>query len=137
MTETPSARLRRLALIVIPVFFGLVTLKEGSANLFGTPEIVIVPFVLWYNFVAGAFYVLAGVGFARRAAWAPKLALGIAVGNGLVLLALLVHIGLGRPFAERTPFAMIFRTLLWVALAYLARYASPSVGRPPRSGAAG
>jgi hypothetical protein len=121
MTETPSARLRRLALIVIPVFFGLVTLREGSANLFGTPEIVIVPFVLWYNFVAGAFYVLAGVGFARRAAWAPKLALGIAVGNALVLLALLVHIGVGLPFAARTPFAMIFRTFLWVALAYLGR----------------
>jgi hypothetical protein len=52
---------------IIAVFFGLLTIKEGGSVLLGNEQAVgaagdYVPFVLWFNTVAGFAYVAAGVG---------------------------------------------------------------------------
>ena len=59
--------------------FGLLTLQEGGAVLFvdGAARQAAghyVPFVLWFNFLAGFAYIVAGVGLWMRRRWAMWLA---------------------------------------------------------------
>jgi hypothetical protein len=65
--------IRVIALIAIG--FGLLTIKEGGAVLFfnGPARAAAghyVPFVLWFNFVAGFAYLIAGVGLWLLRCWA-------------------------------------------------------------------
>ena len=75
---------------VVAVAFGLLTLKEGGAVLLGSEAARaaagnIVPFVLWFNFMAGFAYVAAGVGLWPGKRWATRLAMVIALANLAVL----------------------------------------------------
>ena len=61
-------------LSLIAVGFGLLTIKEGGTILFGDEEARsaagnYVPFVLWFNFVAGFAYVIAGAGLWMQQRW--------------------------------------------------------------------
>ena len=52
---------------LVATVFGLLTIKEGGTVLFGdeaarTAAGNYVPFVLWFNFVSGFAYIIAGVG---------------------------------------------------------------------------
>ena len=54
------------AISLVAVGFGLLTIKEGGTILFGDAAARAaagnyVPFVLWFNFVAGFAYVFAGI----------------------------------------------------------------------------
>ncbi len=106
--------------------FGLATVASGGRVLFG-PEAAragaghYVPFVLWFNFLAGFAYLIAALGIARRRRWAAPLSLGIAVATGLVFAALGVHVAIGGAFETRTVAAMTLRTAFWGALAAAAR----------------
>ena len=60
---------------LIAIGFGLLTLQEGGAVLFvdGAARQAAghyVPFVLWFNFLAGFAYIVAGVGLWMRRRWA-------------------------------------------------------------------
>lgn len=62
------------AMSLIAVGFGLLTIKEGGAILFGGEAAQasagnFVPFVLWFNFLAGFAYVIAGAGLWLRHRW--------------------------------------------------------------------
>jgi len=110
---------------VIAVVFGLLTLKEGGGVIFGSPaarEAVghYVPFVVWFNFIAGFAYVLAGLGLWFRKRWAAWLAVLIAATTAVVFIALGVHVLRGGSFEMRTVWAMTLRTALWVIFAVLA-----------------
>ena len=110
---------------VVAVAFGLLTLKEGGAVLLGSEAARaaagnIVPFVLWFNFVAGFAYVAAGVGLWLGKRWATRLAMLIALANVAVLAALGVHIALGLGWEKRTLVAMLLRTVIWLVIAALA-----------------
>ncbi len=60
----------------VAVIFGLLTIVSGGRALFGGVDMgAVVPFVLWFNFVAGFAYVLTGIGLWRGAGWAPMLSL--------------------------------------------------------------
>jgi hypothetical protein len=55
----------------LAVGFGLLTIKEGGTVLFGPADARraagnYVPFVLWFNFLAGFAYVVAGVALSLR-----------------------------------------------------------------------
>lgn len=55
----------------VGLVFGLLTVFSGGTALFGgeaarTAVGNAVPFVLWFNFIAGFFYVLAGVGLLMK-----------------------------------------------------------------------
>ena len=110
------------AISLVAIGFGLVTIKEGGAVLFGgdaaraaTGDYV--PFVLWFNFLAGFAYVIAGVGLWMRRRWAVKLAVGIAVSTLLVFAAFGMHVFLGGAYLQRTPVAMTLRSVVWIAIA--------------------
>jgi len=111
---------------ILAIAFGLLTLKQGGSVLFGSDAARAaaghyVPFVLWFNFLAGFAYVFAGAGLWWRQHWAAWLAIAIAAATVLVFAAFLVHIGSGGTWEQRTLYAMILRSVVWLAIAAIAR----------------
>lgn len=106
---------------IVAVVFGLLTILSGGRALFGGADMgAVVPFVLWFNFLAGFAYVLAGIGLWRASPWAPMLALIIALATAAVFAAFLWHVASGGAHEVRTTGAMILRTGVWAAIAALA-----------------
>ena len=117
-----AMRLALRAAAVVAVLFGAATVASGANVLFGGGAAAAgsyVPFVVWFNFLAGFAYVAAGVGLWRHRPWAVWLALALAVLTALVFGALGVHIATGGTFEARTVAAMTLRTLLWAVIAAL------------------
>lgn len=117
---THPAWLRAVA--VIGALFGLLTIREGGAVLFvdGPARVAagdFVPFVLWFNFLAGFFYVVAGLGLWFRQQWAARVALGIAVATLIVFAAFGWHAVSGGAFETRTVVAMTLRSTVWLVIA--------------------
>jgi hypothetical protein len=107
----------------VAVLFGVATVASGGNVLFGggaTAAGSYVPFVVWFNFLAGFAYVAAGVGLWFHRRWAARLALALAVLTALVFGALGLHIVGGGAFEARTVAAMTLRTALWATIAGLA-----------------
>lgn len=113
------------AISLVAVGFGLLTIKEGGMTLLGdeaarTAAGNYVPFVLWFNFVAGFAYVVAGVGLWLQQRWAVWLAVAIAAATALTFAAFGVHVYSGGAFEQRTVIAMSLRILVWVVIATVA-----------------
>lgn len=107
---------------VFAMLFGLLTIKEGGSVLFVDGEARraagnYVPFVLWFNFLAGFIYVIGGAGLWLRQRWAVWLAFLIAGATLLVFSAFGIHILLSGAFESRTIVAMSLRTGLWTLIA--------------------
>lgn len=114
------------ALSLVAVAFGLLTIKEGGTVLFGDQAAReaagnYVPFVLWFNFLAGFAYVAAGVGLWLRQRWAAWLAIAIAAATAVTFAAFGLHVLTGGAFEPRTVVAMSLRTLIWVIIAVVTR----------------
>ncbi len=123
MTEHKSGRsIGVWSMSIVAVLFGLMTIREGGGVLFGDPVSQAaagdyVPFVLWFNFLAGFGYVIAGAGFWLQQRWAVWLAITIAVATALIFAAFAVHVLGGGDYEQRTVIALSLRTLVWTALA--------------------
>ena len=76
----------------------------------------IVPFVLWFNFLAGFVYIVAGAGLLLRRRWAVYTSLFVAVSTILVFVAFAVHVIGGGAFERRTIGALAIRSLFWVGV---------------------
>jgi hypothetical protein len=116
---------------VVGILFGLATIASGGQALFGGPAARAavgdaVPFVLWFNFVAGFAYVAAGVGLVAGRDWAARLATLLALATGAVFVAFGVHVALGGAYELRTAMAMTLRTGVWTIIAVLAHRAGAS-----------
>lgn len=110
---------------VIAVAFGALTIVSGGTALFGGPEARAavgdaVPFVLWFNFLAGFAYVVAGIGLWLHHPWAARFALLIALATLVVFAAFGLHVAAGGAFEPRTVGAMTLRCMVWLAIAGLA-----------------
>jgi hypothetical protein len=113
-------RLRILSMAAaVAVIFGAVTIISGARALI-TPGHGMVPFVVWFNYVAGFAYVAAGVGLWRGATWAKWLAGAIALATAIIFLGFLWHIIQGGAWMGRTFGAMGIRTAVWAAIATIA-----------------
>jgi cation transport ATPase len=115
----PTNWLRVVA--ALATIFGFMTLFSGGAVLFGPQEAreaagAYVPFVVWFNFLAGFAYVVAGIGIWIGAGWARRLAAGIAGATVLVALIFAAYVASGAEFEMRTVGALIFRTSVWMAI---------------------
>lgn len=112
-------------LSIFAILFGLMTIREGGSSLFVESARIAagnyVPFVLWFNFVAGFGYVIAGVGIWRQHKWAAQLSLAIAVLTVLVFLAFGLHIYFGGLYETRTVAAMTLRSAVWLGIAFSQR----------------
>ena len=133
----PDRKLKWLAIAAI--VFGALTVFSGGRALFGGEAARaelghIVSFVLWFNFLAGFAYALAGAWLLRAMRWAASAALFLAVSTVLVFLAFAAHILAGGAFEMRTVVALSLRSLFWIVLAIVAlRVAKPTLsGNTPR-----
>ena len=126
MTTLKQPRGWQISLLsIVAVLFGLLTIKEGGAVLLGDEAAVAaagnyVPFVLWFNFVAGFAYVIAGAGLWMQQRWAVWLAVAIAAATALTFAAFGAHMVSGGAYEQRTVIAMSLRTFTWVAIATIA-----------------
>src|SRR5450830_743234 len=126
MNKITSQRPRWATIVaLVAIIFGIVTIVVGGKTLFGGADERaaagnIVLFVLWFNFVAGFAYVIAGVGLFWWKRWAAQLSAAIAVATMAVFIAFGIHIFLGGMFEGRTVGAMIIRSAVWIAIAALA-----------------
>lgn len=112
------------ALAVIAVLFGLLTIASGGRVLFGSDAVrqaagAIVDFVVWFNFVAGFAYVVAGLGLWLRRRWAVAWAGLIALATAIVFAAFAVHVWSGGAYEARTVAAMTVRLAVWVGIAWV------------------
>lgn len=113
------------AISFVAISFGLLTIRAGGTVLFGSAAARsaaghYVPFVLWFNFLAGFAYVIAGVGLWLERRWAAWLAVVVAAATALVFAAFGVHVLAGGDYELRTVAAMSLRTLVWAAIAGVA-----------------
>ncbi len=117
-------KLTRIGAALVATLFGIATIKEGGSVLFIGGEAReaagnYIPFILWFNFFAGFFYVVTGIGILRTRSWARWMASAIA-GATLIFFALLVvHIAAERPYEMRTVLAMAVRSGVWFGIAFL------------------
>jgi hypothetical protein len=110
---------------LVAIAFGTLTIKSGGAVLLfdGAARQAAgdyVPFVLWFNFIAGFFYLIAGVGLWQRRRWAVALASAIAAATLAVFAALGLHILNQGAYEMRTVIAMALRCGVWSAIALTA-----------------
>lgn len=118
-----SSTLRVAAAVAI--LFGIASVVSGGRVLLGVGAAraeagAYVPFVLWFNFVAGFAYVAAGAGLWLGRAWSAWLSVTLAGLTALTYAAFGVHVALGGAFEGRTVVAMAVRTALWTLIAVLA-----------------
>jgi hypothetical protein len=117
MTGTTPRPRWAVAAALIAVAFGMVTVFVGGMTLFGPPAAGnIVPFVLWFNFIAGFAYIIAGAGMFLWKRWAARLSATIAIMTIAVFAALVVYIFSGGAYEARTIGAMTIRSLVWIAI---------------------
>ena len=125
MVESKPLRPRwAIAAALIAVVFGIVTIFVGGKTLISTEERAaagsIVPFVLWFNFIAGLAYVIAGFGLFMWKRWAGQLSAAIAIGTVVVFIAFGIYVLMGGAFEARTVGAMIIRSAIWIVIAAFA-----------------
>ena len=106
----------------VAVLFGILTLISGGTALFGGAAARAavgdaVAFVLWFNFLSGFAYVLAGVGLVMWRQWAARLSALIAAAILIAFAAFGWHVVAGGAFEIRTVGAMILRSGVWLAIA--------------------
>ena len=113
-------------LAVVAVAFGALTIFSGGQALFGGAQAQAavgnaVGFVLWFNFLAGFVYVVAGIGLWQSRPWAAWAAIGLALVTALIAFALGVHVITGGAYEMRTVGAMVLRLGFWVYVVVMAR----------------
>jgi hypothetical protein len=109
----------------VAVVFGLLTVVSGGRALFGGPEAraavgKAVPFVLWFNTLAGFAYVAAGIGLFARKRWAVWLSMTILLATVVVFAAFGLHVFQGGAYETRTVGAMTLRAAVWLVIAAVA-----------------
>ncbi|MEO8079703.1 MAG: hypothetical protein ABI641_04180 [Caldimonas sp.] len=122
-TAGPGYLLRLAA--VLALAFGVMTIFSGGHVLFGGEAArhaagAYVGFVLWFNFVAGFFYVAAAAGVWFGRPWAALLAVALAFSYVVVSALFGVHVLRGGAYETRTVAAMTVRCVFWILIAWLA-----------------
>jgi len=129
MNEIAKANKRPMmitVLAIIAVAFGALTLFSGGRNLFDDTVIATagntIPFVLWFNFLAGFAYIFAGYLLWQWKLCGVRLSAVIAGATLLVFLAMGIYIvqfdGL---YNGKTVGAMVVRSSVWLVIAVVAR----------------
>lgn len=125
MSTKPERSIGIWIITIIAIVFGLLTIKSGGAVLFvdGPDRDAAgnyAPFVLWFNFLAGFFYLLAGAGLFMQKPWAAWLSVFIVAATVVVFALFGLHILNGGLYEARTVVAMSLRTMVWAAIAVFA-----------------
>jgi hypothetical protein len=118
---TKSRPMRLMPIALIAIIFGIVTIFSGGRSLFTEVGRIAagdyVSFVLWFNFIAGFAYIVAGSGLAQGRKWSWRAALFIGVATSLVFALFGIYVVTGGAFEIRTVFAMVIRSGFWLFVA--------------------
>ncbi len=126
MTSMKSNRSIGIWIIAVTaVVFGLLTIKSGGSVLFIDGPFRedagnYVLFVVWFNFLAGFAYLIAGGGLWMQKHWAVWISIFIVVATLAVFAILGIHILKGGMYEVRTIAAMSLRTVVWALIAMFA-----------------
>ncbi len=113
----------------LAILAGVVAIVFGAATLFSGGAVVLIdgparaaagnyiPFVVWFNFLAGFFYIIAGIGLLLWKKWAVHLSALIALSTILVFALLGIYIVQGNAYEMRTVAAMVLRSTIWSIIA--------------------
>ncbi len=107
---------------IVALFFGGMTILSGGGVLFGPFNVRemagdYLGFVVWFNFLAGFLYVMAGIGIWLNQRWAAGLSWFIAGATALVALVFAAQVMRGVAFEMRTVGALTLRVGLWAVIA--------------------
>lgn len=112
------------ALAIVAIVFGLLTILSGGRTLFDAEARQLagsyVPFVLWFNFLAGFAYVVAGVGLWFWQRWSMWLSFAIAAATLAIFVAFGIQIWTGGSYEMRTVAAMGLRAITWLVISAVA-----------------
>ena len=109
---------------LLAMAFGAVTVVSGGNVLFG-PDAAremagqFVPFVVWFNTIAGFVYVAAGLAIWSGHRWALGISVGIAAATALVAAGFGIWVAQGGAFEMRTIAALALRFGVWLAIALI------------------
>lgn len=103
---------------LVALIFGLLTIYSGGSVLFvdgAAREDAgnYVPFVLWFNFIAGFIYILAAAGLLLQKTWAAWISIFLFFSTLIVFALLGIHILSEGLFEDRTLAAMSLRSIVW------------------------
>lgn len=117
---------------IVAILFGILTIKSGGMVLFTDGEAHqaagnYVPFVLWFNFLAGFVYIAAGIALWTGKTWVTGLTMAIALATLLVFAALGIHILIGGDYEVRTVMAMSLRSVVWMTIATITYFTSKRI----------
>lgn len=108
----------------VAIAFGVLTVFSGGRTLLGSADMgAVVPFVMWFNTLAGLAYVVAGLGLWQGRRWAWPLSFVIFAATLLVFAAFGLHVAQGGAFEMRTVYAMALRSAVLGWIAWAARQA--------------
>ena len=120
----PRTSLTRRIAGGVAIAFGVLTVFSGGRTLLGSADMgAVVPFVLWFNTLAGLAYVVAGLGLWQGRRWAWPLSFAVFAATLLVFAAFGLHVARGGAFEMRTVYAMALRSAVWGWIAWVARQA--------------
>ena len=112
--------------VVAGVFGGMTVMSGGSVLLSEAARQAAgdyVPFVVWFNTLAGFSYVAAAVALWQWRRWAAPLSLAIAVATLLAGAGFGLHVMAGGAYEMRTVGALALRFSIWAAIAAVTRRA--------------
>ena len=106
---------------LLALVFGLMTIKSGGAVIFFDGEARqaaghYVPFIVWFNFIAGFVYIIAAIFLWLQNRIATSLALFITITTLIVFTLFGLHIIDGGEYEMRTIIAMSLRSAIWVII---------------------
>lgn len=112
---------------IIALVFGALTIKAGGLILFSEGAFHqqqgnFVPFVVWFNFIAGFAYIIAAIGIFCMCAWSIQLSYAIATATASFFFLFGLHVIGGGPYELQTVVVMTVRTLLWIAISFVVYY---------------
>ncbi len=124
-------------IVIIAFVFGGLTLFSGGSVLFLDGQARAdagdyVPFILWFNFIAGFFYIAASMGIFTWKKWGVTLSWLIFITTIIAFIGLAGHIITGGNFEIRTVVAMVLRTSVWLVIALVVgkawkNYTAPNI----------
>ena len=127
---THSASRWQKPVAILAGLFGVATLVAGGSALFGGNAVRAaagnaVPFVLWFNFLAGFAYLAGAVALWKNHSLAQPIAWGIGLATMAVFAGFAIAVWRGQPHEMRTFGAMTLRAGFWLITAF-------ALGRRPR-----
>lgn len=112
------------AATIVAVVFGALTIISGGSVLFNQAAQQAagnyVTFVVWFNFLAGFAYIVAGIGLWLLRRWSVWLSFVIAGATLIVLAAFGAYILSGGAYEMRTVAALGLRSVVWLVISTIA-----------------